>query len=118
MQLCGAEASTILSASPETGTKLPHYCLPFSRKVGIIDDVTHSHLPLGPSINTLPAGTRQCLFWGMGADGTVGANKEAIKIIADNTPLFTQVGRRGVGAWGQPMALSWPFPQCIQQHIT
>lgn len=38
----------------------------------------------------MPAGTRQCMFWGMGSDGTVGANKEAIKIIADNTPLFTQ----------------------------
>ena len=62
--------------------------------------MTHSHLPLGPSINTMPAGTRQCMFWGMGADGTVGANKEAIKIIADNTPLFTQVWRRGKGGMG------------------
>ena len=61
-------------------------------QVGIIDDVRNSHLLLGPKLNTMPAGTRQCMFWGMGSDGTVGANKEAIKIIADNTPLFTQVG--------------------------
>ena len=60
-------------------------------QVGIIDDVRNSHLPTGPEINTMPVGTRQCLFWGMGSDGTVGANKEAIKIIADNTPLYTQV---------------------------
>ncbi len=59
--------------------------------MGIVDDVRHTSLPLGPEINTLPVGTRQCMFWGMGSDGTVGANKEAIKIIADNTPLFTQV---------------------------
>ena len=73
-------------------------------QVGIIDDVRNSHLPLGPKLNTMPAGTRQCMFWGMGSDGTVGANKEAIKIIADNTPLFTQVwgvGEWGVGEWGQ-----------------
>jgi len=60
-------------------------------KVGIIDDVRNSHLALGPQINTMPFGTRQCMFWGMGSDGTVGANKEAIKIIANNTPLYTQV---------------------------
>ena len=63
-------------------------------QVGIIDDVRNSHLALGPSINTMPPGTRQCMFWGMGSDGTVGANKEAIKIIADNTPLYTQVSDR------------------------
>lgn len=51
--------------------------------VGIVDDVTHLSLPWGPEIDTMPKGTFQCLFWGMGSDGTVGANKEAVKIIAD-----------------------------------
>ncbi|WIA16310.1 hypothetical protein OEZ85_013010 [Tetradesmus obliquus] len=51
--------------------------------VGITDDVTMTSLPVGPEINTLPAGTYECLFWGMGSDGTVGANKEAIKIIGE-----------------------------------
>mmetsp|Transcript_33261 Transcript_33261/g.73565 ORF Transcript_33261/g.73565 Transcript_33261/m.73565 type:complete len:1321 (+) Transcript_33261:162-4124(+) len=58
--------------------------------VGIVDDVTFTSLPVAPSLNTLPPGTQQCMFWGMGSDGTVGANKEAIKIIADNTNLYAQ----------------------------
>ncbi|GLC36254.1 hypothetical protein PLESTM_000423900 [Pleodorina starrii] len=62
--------------------------------VGIVDDVTRRSLPpsqlLPPGLSTLPAGTFECLFWGMGSDGTVGANKEAIKIIATNTPLSAQ----------------------------
>ncbi len=40
-----------------------------------MDDLKNSNLPIGPEINTMPAGTRQCVFWGMGSDGTVGANK-------------------------------------------
>jgi hypothetical protein len=56
------------------------------------DDVTFTSLPIGPEINTLPNGTYQCLFWGMGSDGTVGANKEAIKIIAKGDDTFAQVG--------------------------
>lgn len=56
------------------------------------DDVTFTSLPIGPEINTLPNGTYQCLFWGMGSDGTVGANKEAIKIIAKGDETFAQVG--------------------------
>ena len=47
-------------------------------------------LPLGPKVDTLPAGTKQCLFWGLGSDGTVGANKEAVKLIVDNTDLYGQ----------------------------
>jgi pyruvate-ferredoxin/flavodoxin oxidoreductase len=43
--------------------------------VGITDDVTMTSLPVGPEIDTLPAGTYECMFWGMGSDGTVGANK-------------------------------------------
>jgi len=58
--------------------------------VGIIDDVSNTHLPVGPTVHTLPAGTQQCMFWGMGSDGTVGANKEAIKIIAGATDLYAQ----------------------------
>ncbi len=61
-------------------------------QVGIMDDVGRSSLPYPAHLHTLPAGTQQCMFWGMGSDGTVGANKEAIKIIADNTPLYAQVG--------------------------
>jgi hypothetical protein len=55
------------------------------------DDVTFTSLSIGPEINTLPKGTYQCLFWGMGSDGTVGANKEAIKIIAKGDDTFAQV---------------------------
>lgn len=58
--------------------------------VGIIDDVTHTSLEVGENIDTSPPGMVQCKFWGLGADGTVGANKEAIKIIGDNTQMFAQ----------------------------
>lgn len=66
-------------------------CMCFACQVGITDDVTFTSLCIGPEINTLPKGTYQCLFWGMGSDGTVGANKEAIKIIAKNDDTFAQV---------------------------
>ncbi|GAB6038826.1 pyruvate:ferredoxin (flavodoxin) oxidoreductase [Fundidesulfovibrio butyratiphilus] len=58
--------------------------------VGIIDDVTNHSLPVVPVRDTTPKGTVQCKFWGLGSDGTVGANKEAIKIIGDNSDLFAQ----------------------------
>jgi len=58
--------------------------------VGIVDDVTHTSLPVGEPINVAPEGTVSCKFWGLGADGTVGANKSAIKIIGDNTDMFAQ----------------------------
>ncbi|MBO8135489.1 pyruvate:ferredoxin (flavodoxin) oxidoreductase [Dickeya fangzhongdai] len=59
--------------------------------VGIVDDVTHSSLPLPvDDIDTAPAGTTACKFWGLGSDGTVGANKSAIKIIGDQTPMYAQ----------------------------
>ena len=58
--------------------------------VGIIDDVSHTHLEVGDDIDTVPAGTVQCKFFGLGADGTVGANKQAIKIIGDNTDMYAQ----------------------------
>lgn len=58
--------------------------------VGIIDDVSNSSLEVGEEFSASPPGTTSCKFWGIGADGTVGANKEAIKIIGENTDLFTQ----------------------------
>ncbi|RJQ84615.1 MAG: pyruvate:ferredoxin (flavodoxin) oxidoreductase [Desulfobacteraceae bacterium] len=58
--------------------------------VGIIDDVTHTSLEVEESFDVSPAGNVQCKFWGLGADGTVGANKSAIKIIGDNTDMYAQ----------------------------
>jgi pyruvate-ferredoxin/flavodoxin oxidoreductase len=58
--------------------------------VGIVDDVTGTSLDVGESLDVTPAGTVQCKFWGLGADGTVGANKSAIKIIGDNTDMYAQ----------------------------
>ncbi|MBO1870896.1 pyruvate:ferredoxin (flavodoxin) oxidoreductase [Lachnoanaerobaculum sp. Marseille-Q4761] len=58
--------------------------------IGINDDVTHLSLDPGPAIVTTPEGTTNCKFWGLGADGTVGANKNSIKIIGDNTDLYAQ----------------------------
>ena len=58
--------------------------------VGIVDDVNHSSLPLGQDIDVTPAGTKACKFWGLGSDGTVGANKSAIKIIGDKTDMYAQ----------------------------
>ena len=58
--------------------------------VGIIDDVTHTSLEVGDSLDVAPEGTVQCKFWGLGSDGTVGANKSAIKIIGDNTDMYAQ----------------------------
>ncbi len=58
--------------------------------VGIEDDVTHLSLPVGPVLETEPEGTVRCKFWGYGSDGTVGANKNSISIIGDNTELYAQ----------------------------
>ncbi len=58
--------------------------------VGIIDDVSHTSLPLGEEIHPTAEGTVRCKFWGLGADGTVGANKNAIKIIGENTDMYAQ----------------------------
>ncbi|MEA4900207.1 pyruvate:ferredoxin (flavodoxin) oxidoreductase [Desulfitobacterium sp.] len=58
--------------------------------IGIIDDVGHTSLPTPQIIDTMPEGTISCKFWGLGSDGTVGANKSAIKIIGDNTDLYVQ----------------------------
>ena len=58
--------------------------------LGIEDDVTHLSLPRTESPETSPEGTTSCKFWGMGADGTVGANKNSIKIIGDHTEKYVQ----------------------------
>ena len=67
-------------------TKVPknHYT------IGIVDDVTHHSLPYGDEIDIVPEGTVSCKFWGIGSDGTVGANKNTIKIIGDHTDKYIQ----------------------------
>jgi pyruvate-ferredoxin/flavodoxin oxidoreductase len=64
---------------------------PLSRfTIGIEDDVTHLSLDSGPFLDTAPQSTKSCLFWGFGSDGTVGANKNSIKIIGDHTEKYVQ----------------------------
>ncbi|MDK2820653.1 MAG: pyruvate-ferredoxin/flavodoxin oxidoreductase [Clostridia bacterium] len=58
--------------------------------VGIIDDVTHTSLEIKEHLVTEPKGTFRCKFFGLGSDGTVGANKNSIKIIGDHTDMFVQ----------------------------
>ena len=58
--------------------------------IGIVDDVTHLSLDVKEDPDTAPAGTTSCKFWGLGSDGTVGANKNSIKIIGDHTDMYAQ----------------------------
>ncbi|MDD2232323.1 MAG: pyruvate:ferredoxin (flavodoxin) oxidoreductase [Sphaerochaetaceae bacterium] len=58
--------------------------------VGINDDVTHKSIPIKDTIDVTPKGVISCMFWGLGSDGTVGANKNSIKIIGDNTDQNAQ----------------------------
>ena len=58
--------------------------------IGIVDDVTNLSLETGAPLVTTPEGTTNCKFWGLGSDGTVGANKNSIKIIGDNTDMYAQ----------------------------
>ncbi len=58
--------------------------------IGINDDVTFTSLPKLPEVDVASEGTTECVFWGLGADGTVGANKNSIKIIGDHTDLYAQ----------------------------
>ena len=58
--------------------------------VGITDDVTGTSLPLGDTLDVAPKGTVSCMFYGLGSDGTVGANKNSIKIIGDHTDKYAQ----------------------------
>ena len=88
--------------------------------LGIRDDVTHTSLEVGPEVDTIPQGTKQCLFWGLGTDGTVGANKAAIKTISSNTSLFGQ-GHFMVSGPPGPATTYQAFQpqfsgQCAQAH--
>ena len=67
------------SASPKN-----HFTL------GVDDDVGHTSLPIPPPLNTLPSSVKQCILYGLGSDGTVGATQEAIKLIVENTDLYAQ----------------------------
>ena len=58
--------------------------------IGIVDDVTNLSLPMGKALNCEPEGTISCKFWGLGSDGTVGANKNSIKIIGETTDMYCQ----------------------------
>ena len=58
--------------------------------VGIVDDVSFTSLPVTEKIDAAPEGTIRCLFYGLGSDGTVGANKNSIKIIGDHTDMYAQ----------------------------
>jgi len=58
--------------------------------IGIVDDITFKSLETPATVNTSAAGTVRCKFWGLGSDGTVGANKDAIKIIGDHTDMYAQ----------------------------
>ncbi len=58
--------------------------------LAINDDVTGHSLKRGAAVDVTPAGTKNCLFWGLGSDGTVGANKNSIKIIGDHTDMYAQ----------------------------
>lgn len=58
--------------------------------LGIVDDVTHLSLDREDAPDTTPKSTKSCKFWGLGADGTVGANKNSIKIIGDHTDMYAQ----------------------------
>jgi homodimeric pyruvate:ferredoxin (flavodoxin) oxidoreductase len=76
---CKAVFDNLLQTVPKN-----HYC------VGITDDVTHTSLEVGPAINTIPESTTQALFFGLGSDGTVGANKAATQIIGERTEFYSQ----------------------------
>lgn len=58
--------------------------------VGIVDDVTGLSLPVNEQVDAAPEGTIACKFYGLGSDGTVGANKNSIKIIGDHTDMYAQ----------------------------
>ena len=77
--------------------------------VGINDDVTFLSLPVGPWLNVLPEGTTECMFYGLGSDGTVGANKSAVKMIAMGTELHAQAGLFSF----YPVIRFSPFDTCV-----
>src|SRR5690606_15101169 len=58
--------------------------------IGIVDDISYTSLEIKEQVDTSPKGNISCKFWGLGSDGTVGANKMAIKIIGDSTDMYAQ----------------------------
>ena len=78
--------SQILSVFDNLKMKEPKHLF----TVGIVDDVTFHSLPLLPEVSMAPKGTYEAKFYGLGSDGTVGANKNSIKIIADATDKYAQ----------------------------
>ncbi len=77
--------------------------------VGINDDVSNASLVTTETLDTTPEGTVQCKFWGLGSDGTVGANKQAIKIIGDNTDMYAQ----GYFAYDSKKSGGITIPTCV-----
>ena len=77
--------------------------------IGIVDDVTGLSLPVGEEISVTPEGTISCKFWGLGSDGTVGANKNSIKIIGDNTDMYAQA----YFDYDSKKSGGVPFPICV-----
>ena len=75
--------------------------------VGITDDVTFTSLPVKEQVNAAPEGTIACMFYGLGSDGTVGANKNSIKIIGDHTDMYRATSHTTPRS---PAAL--PYPIC------
>jgi pyruvate-ferredoxin/flavodoxin oxidoreductase len=77
--------------------------------ISIIDDVSNTSLPRGEDIDVCPEGTIQCKFWGLGSDGTVGANKQAVEIIGDHTDMYAQA----YFAYDSKKSAASPYPTCV-----
>ena len=81
----------LLEGDTRSGVSSPlRSCLLYTSTIGIVDDVTKLPLRETAAPDTSPKGTVSCMFWGLGGDGTVGANKNSIKIIGDHTNKYVQ----------------------------
>ena len=83
LEMTASQASTVIKNSFKANP-MNHF------SVGVVDDVTNTSLPKEEEMELVPESTKQCIFWGLGSDGTVGANKEAIAIICGNSDLHGQ----------------------------
>ena len=84
-QFCRGNGNSASASVPNAQPPLRRFT------VGINDDVTHTSIPVGPAVNTLPNSQyKQCIFYGFGSDGTVGANKQAAKLVGDATGGYVQ----------------------------
>ena len=88
--MCGRYGLGSNDTTPDQIVAVYHNTEKTEFTIGIIDDVTKLSLDAGNDLVTTPEGTVCCKFWGLGADGTVGANKNSIKIIGDNTDKYVQ----------------------------